>query len=143
MDENGVPVFSQEWIDATMDEETFATQYNTNFYFGTTALIEAISRTCTLPQAYQDTYAKIRERIVCEPWYTLAEPKDPDSDEYIISAKLEDMMKTWTSTLILSESEEAFEANLAQLRENAQKTGVDELTVYMNEQIAQKKALYE
>ena len=52
-------------------------------------------------------------------------------------------MKTWTSTLILSESEEAFEANLAQLRENAQKTGVDELTVYMNEQIAQKKALYE
>lgn len=143
LDENGVPVFSQEWIDATMDEETFATQYNTNFYFGTTALIEAISRTCTLPQAYQDTYAKIRERIVCEPWYTLAEPKDPDSDEYIISAKLEDMMKTWTSTLILSESEEAFEANLAQLRENAQKTGVDELTVYMNEQIAQKKALYE
>ena len=143
LDENGVPVFSQEWIDATADEETFATKYNTNFYFGTTGLIEAISRTCTLPQEYQDTYAKIRERIVCEPWYTLAEPKDPDSDEYVIAAKLKDMLKTWTSTLILSDSEEAFEANLTALRDNAQKAGLDELTAYMNVEIPAKKALYE
>lgn len=102
-----------------------------------------ISRTCTLPQEYQDTYAKIRERIVCEPWYTLAEPKDPDSDEYVIAAKLKDMLKTWTSTLILSDSEEAFEANLTALRDNAQKAGLDELTAYMNVEIPAKKALYE
>lgn len=143
LDENGVPVFSQEWIDATADEEAFATQYNTNFYFGTTGLIEAISRTCTLPQEYQNTYAKIRERIVCEPWYTLAEPKDPDSDEYVIALKLKDMLKTGTSALILSDSVEAYEANLAALRENAKKTGSEELTAYMNVEIPAKKALYE
>lgn len=143
LDEAGVPVFCQEWIDATADEEEFTTKYNTNFYFGTTGLIEAISRTCTLPEAYQNTYAKIRERIVCEPWYTLAEPKDPDSDEYVISIKLKDMVKTWTSTLILSDSDEAFEANLAQLRANAKQVGVDELTAFMNDEIVAKKALYE
>ena len=143
LDENGVPHFSEEWIKATEDEEEFATKYNTNFYFGTTGLIEAISRTCTLPQEYQDTYAKIRQRIVCEPWYTLAEPKDPDSDEYIIAAKLTDMLKSSTATLILSDSDEAFEANLATLRENAKKAGIDELTAYMNVEIPAKAALYQ
>lgn len=143
LDANGVPVFSQEWIDATADEETFATKYNTNFYFGTTGLIEAVSRTCSLPQAYQDTYAKIRKCISCENWYTLAEPKDPDSDEYVIAAKLKDMMKTWTSTLILSDSEEAYEANMAALYENAKTTGINDLTAYMNEQIPAMRALSE
>ena len=143
LDENGVPQFSEEWIKATEDEEEFATKYNTNFYFGTTGLIEAISRTCTLPQEYQDTYAKMRKCIVCEPWYTLAEPKDPDSDEYIIAAKLTDMLKSATATLILSDSDEAFDANLAALRENAKKAGIDELTEYMNKEIPAKLALYQ
>lgn len=143
MSEDGIPVFSQEWVDATADEETFATKYNTNFYFGTTGLIEAVSRSCSLGQEYQDTYTKIRERVVCEPWYTLAEPKDPDSDEYIVAAKVKDMMKTGLSTLILSDSDEAFEANLTALRQNASKAGLDELTEYMNVEIPAKKALYE
>ena len=143
LDENGVPQFSEEWIAATEDEEEFASKYNTNFYFGTTGLIEAISRTCTLPQEYQDTYAKMRKRIICEPWYTLAEPKDPDSDEYIISAKLEDMLKSATAALILSESDEAFDANLSALRENAKKAGIDQLTEYMNIEIPAKLALYQ
>ncbi|MEA5013382.1 MAG: hypothetical protein VB099_02365 [Candidatus Limiplasma sp.] len=143
LDENGVYVFSQEWVDATNDEELFATKYNTNFYFGTTGLVEAISRTCALPQEYQDTYAKIRERIVCEPWYTLAEPKDPDSDEYVIAAKLKDMLKTYTSALVLCDTDEAYEATLSELRENAKKVGIEALTAYMNTEIPAKKALYE
>lgn len=143
MDETGIPRFSQEWIDATGDEELFANKYNTNFYFGTTGLIEAVSRTCTLPEEYQNTYALLRQRVVCEPWYTLAEPKDPDSDEYIISAKLTDMLKSATASLILSDNDESFEANLAALRENARKAGIDELTEYMNREIPAKAALYQ
>lgn len=142
-DENGNPVYSDEWIEATKDEETFASKYNTNFYFGTTALNEAIGRTCFLDQAYQDTYARIRARIVCEPWFGLAEPKDPDSDEYVIAKKLQDMMKTWNTTLVLSATEADFDANLKQLRENAKQVGVEQLTEYMNKEIAAKKALYQ
>ena len=62
-----------------------------------------------LPEGFVGPYeyssnvlAKIRARIVCEPWYGLAEPKDPDSDEYVIAKKLQDLMKTWNTTLILS-----------------------------------------
>ena len=142
-DENGNPVYSDEWIEATKDEETFASKYNTNFYFGTTALNEAIGRTCFLDQAYQDTYARIRARIACEPWFGLAEPKDPDSDEYVITKKLQDLMKTWNTTLILSATEADFDANLTQLRENAKQVGVQQLTEYMNKEIAAKKALYQ
>lgn len=143
LNEEGVPVFSDEWVEATKDEELFASKYNTNFYFGTTALIEAIGRTCSLTQPYQETYAKIRERISCEPWYALADPKDPDSDEYILTTKLVDMVNTWTPTLVLSESEEAFAANLAELRENARKSGLDELTEYMNTELVAKRAMYD
>lgn len=141
--ENGNPVFSQDWIDATKDEELFASKYNTNFYFGTTALAEAIGRTAVLGQEYQDTYAKMRERIVGEPWYTLADPKDPDSDEYILTAKLADMVDTYTPALIVCATEADFDAKLAELRANAEKTGLPGLTEYMNKAIAEAAALYQ
>lgn len=139
---NGAPKFSDDWVTATQDEVTFASKYNTNFYFGTTGLYEAIGRTAALGQEYQDIYTLIRKKIVVEPWYTLAAPKDPNSDEYTVMTKLQDLMKTSEPTIIQSKDDAEFAANMQKLKDDAKQIGIDKLDAYMNTNIPKCKALY-
>lgn len=142
LQDNGAPKFSDEWVAATQDEVTFASKYNTNFYFGTTGLTEAVGRTAHLGDEYQGTYAEIRKHIVCEPWYTLAAPKDPNSEEYTIMTKLQDLMKTSEPKIIQSKDDAEFAANMQEMKDAAKTIGVEKLDAYMNSNIPKSKALY-
>jgi putative aldouronate transport system substrate-binding protein len=140
--ENGIPKFSQDWIDAQKDATLFNSKYNTQFYFGTTALIEGIGRTAFLGSEYQDVYNNIRSKIAIEPWFTLAAPKDPDSDEYVINSKLNDLMNSQEIKIIQSKDDAEFAANMQELKDNAKQIGIDKLTAYMNGKIPEAKAMY-
>lgn len=142
LNEVGAPVFSEEWTEATQDEKLFASKYNTNFYFGTTGLTEAIGRTAHLGPEYQDTYAAIREKIVCEPWYGLAEPKDPNSDEFIQTEKLTDLQNNFDARLVTAQSDEDFEKVYEEMISAANAIGLETLAEYMNAEIARCEALY-
>lgn len=142
LDNNGIPKFSQEWTDAQKDSTLFNSKYNTQFYFGATALIEGIGRTAHLGAEYQDVYTAIRNKVVVEPWYTLAMPKDAESDEYIINTKLVDLIKNQETKIIQSKDAAEFTANLKELKDNAKQIGIDKLTTYMNQKIPEAKIKY-
>lgn len=138
----GMPIFSEEWIEAQGDTTLFNTKYNTQFYFGATALIEGIGRIAHLGPEYMDVYDEIRSRTHIEPWYTLARPKDPDSEEYIIETKLRDLGDQQLVPLFLAASENELDVLIEAFRDNAKAAGVDKLTDYMNKSIPEAKAKY-
>ncbi|MDR1570064.1 MAG: extracellular solute-binding protein [Oscillospiraceae bacterium] len=143
LSEDGAPIFSDEWVEATKDEALFASKYNTNFYFGTTGLTEAIGRTAHLSAEYQDVYDLMRQKIVAAPWFGLAEPKDPNSDPFIQTEKLKELKENFDARLVMAESDAEFEKIYAELLDAARKIGLDSLTEYMNAEITRCKALYE
>jgi putative aldouronate transport system substrate-binding protein len=143
LDEKGAPIFSEEWIDAQNDRVLFNSKYNTQFYFGASALIEGVGRIAHLVGTpYMDVYDNIRSRVSVEPWYTLAHPKDPDSDEYIIETKIRDLGVQQLVPLYMAPDENELTNMLKTFRDLAVAAGIDKLTAYMNESIPNAKTMY-
>ena len=138
----GAPDFSDEWIEAQGDTQLFNTKYNTQFYFGATALIEGIGRIAHLGPEYMDVYNEIRSRVSVEPWYTLARPKDPDSEPYIIETKITDLGDKQLIPLFMAADDNELTSMLDAFRENARLAGIEKLTEYMNASISEAKAKY-
>jgi acetyltransferase len=68
--------------------------------------------------------------------------KDPNSDEYTIMTKLQDLMKTSEPKIIQSKDDAEFAANMQEMKDAAKTIGVEKLDTYMNDTIPKSKALY-
>lgn len=144
LNEEGLPVFSDEWKDAIAQGSDFQnSKYNTWFYFGGSEIVEANSRCATTdPKYVADAYAVMRERFDNWPWVMAALPKG-ESDEKIIYDKIEDLRKTSEAKAILAASEEECRAIFADFEKTAEQIGMAELEEYMNEQIVAMMPMFQ
>lgn len=144
LNEEGLPVFSDEWKDAVAQGSDFQnSKYNTWFYFGGSEIVEANSRCATTdPKYVADTYAVIRERFDNWPWVMAALPKG-ESDEKIIYDKIEELRKTAEAKAILASSEDECRTIYADFVTTAERIGMEELEDYMNDQIEKMMPMFQ
>lgn len=142
MGEDGTPVFSEEWTAASEDENEFYAKYNPAYAFGASAVVEAEGRCAVLPEDYRAVYPQITALVKVEPWLAAGMPQG-DSDEKVIMDKLNDMIKNFEPQIILSETDEDFEARYNEMLANADAIGIDTLEAYLTEHVLAAKALYE
>ena len=142
LNEQGLPVFSAEWI-AALNDGTHNNVYNPWFYLGGSEIVEADSRVApTDPALVAEAYTVMRERFDNMPWVKAAEPIGT-SDEKVILEKIKEMIKTYERNMIMAENDEAFEKLYDEYLTNAQKTGIDTLNAYMTEKINEIMPLYQ
>lgn len=144
LDENGAPVFSDEWNQAIVDGKVDEI-YNTALYFGGSKVYEAIGRTAGFDPEIVPNYAQLREHYTNKSWIAYAIPPE-GSDERIVYDQLFDgisgVIPTGEAKLALSESDEEFEANFKEMLDNCASVGMDDLEAYMNEKIKEAMVLY-
>ncbi len=141
LDEQGLPVFSDEWKETKKDPDAMNEKYNQYFYLGVTGVDELLGDYMDMAEedladctAYKDGYVNYPEIAIATPVSS--------SDEGVIEAKLKEMLKAEEAKVIFSSDEEEFEKNYANLQENAKKIGVDQLNEYMTEKVKEVKAEY-
>jgi putative aldouronate transport system substrate-binding protein len=143
-DENGVPVFSKEWSDATIDG-THDSTYNTWFYFGGSKILEAVARCAAFDSKQYPNYPTIRENYANKPWVQYAMPIE-GTDEKIVYDKLftqkTGQISAAEAKLLMSATREEFDANYAEMVRVAESIGMNELEEYMNERINEAKGVY-
>lgn len=141
LSESGLPVFSEEW-QKSIDDNTNTDLYNTNFYFGGSKILEAESRCAVQPAYFQESNDAIREIYDNQEWYVYAAPKEADGDWKVLFDKLEDFVKTSQAKIILSETDDEFEANYAEFITNLDAMDVDSLAEFMAPRLAEAKKMY-
>lgn len=142
LDENGLPQFSDEW-NQSIEDGTNNEIYNTNFYFGGSKILEAEGRCAVLPMdELQPVYDAIRESFTNDPWYVYAEPKESDGDMKVIDDKLQDLIKNSDAKIILSETDEEFEANYQEFQNQIAQIGGEELAQWMEPRLQEAMELY-
>lgn len=142
MGEDGLPKFSDEWMAASTDETAFYGIYNPAFAFGVSAVVEAEGRCAVLPEDYRAVYPLINELVRVEPWITYGMPTG-DTEEKVILDKFNDYILNVEPKIILSESDEEFDANYNEMMANAKSIGIDTLEAYLTEHVMAAKELYQ
>ncbi|MFV0400847.1 MAG: extracellular solute-binding protein [Oscillospiraceae bacterium] len=138
LDEQGIPVFSDEWIAARDDEELFYSKYTPAYYMGISGVTEAVGRASGCSDNALDVMDIIREQLVTVPQCTLLQPL-ADTDERIIQDQLKDFVKNSEAKVILSQNDEEFEANYTQYMADLEKVGVQQLNDYMTARLLESK----
>lgn len=143
-DENGLPVFSQEWIDtAAAGSQAQIDKYNTWFYFGGSEIVEAVSRCATTdPKYVADCYSVICERFDNWPWVMASYPMGED-DEKVTFDKIKELLKTAEAQMILANSEEEAKAIYADYVKKAERIGMEELNEFVDKAIVEKMPMFE
>lgn len=144
LDENGAPVFSDEWNQA-IDDGKLDEIYNTALYQGGTKINEAVARCAPIDPKMVPNYETLRQNFSNKPWIKYAEPKE-GSDEKIILDQLFDgssgAIPTGEAKVILSDTPEDFEKNFQALLDTCAAVGMDELETYMDEHIKEAMKVY-
>lgn len=130
MGADGIPVFSQDWIDARNDDNVFYSKYNPAFYFGISGVTEAVGRASGVSENARKVMDEIRNRLVLVPEINLSVPKN-DTDEKIIMDKIVDLVKNDEVSVILSKSDEEFTKNYNDLIKKVDALGVKKLEDFM------------
>jgi putative aldouronate transport system substrate-binding protein len=136
LDAEGLPVFTQEWIDSSVDPVAHFANYNPGFYFGASTGVEMTGMQAALPAEYRATSnaTVVKDRILYQPWISLATPQG-EIAETAIYTTLIDLLTNAQVQVILSASEEEFETNLAEHLADAEEIGSKELEAYMTTRI--------
>lgn len=141
MDDRGLPVFSEEW-QASIDNNTNTDEYNTNYYFGGSKILEAAARCAVQPQQYQASNDAIRESYDNQEWYAYAVPKAADGDYKVIYDKMTDYVKTGQAKVILSADDAEFEKNYGEFISQLDAMDVDSLAAFMAPRLSEAKKLF-
>ena len=139
---DGFPIFSQEWLDASADDNIFYTKFNPAFFFGTSAAVEATGRIAVLPDYYRSVYEYFRPFMVFNPWIGHALPTG-DIEERHILARLTDLWESFEVRVFLSSTEEEFERNFSEMINNAHQIGIEQLEAFMTEEVRLARPLFE
>ena len=138
LDEGGIPTFSEEWIAARDDEQLFYQKYNPAYYFGISQVTEAVGRAAGTSENASQLMDIIRSRLKLSVLPALVEPKG-DSDERMMLDQVIEHMRTQEVKIVLSNSDEEFEQNLAEMRTTLERIGVAALEAYMTAETANYK----
>lgn len=141
LDERGLPVFSDEW-QASIDNNTNTEEYNTNFYFGGSKILEAAARCAVQPEQYQASNDAIRKSYDNQEWYVYAEPKASDGDYKVIFDKMADYVKTGQAKVILSADDAEFDKNYEEFIKQLDAMDVDSLAEFMAPRLSEAKKLF-
>lgn len=128
LDADGVPVFSDEWLQAREDG-TMTEKYNPNFYFGISGVVEAIGRASGIPENAKEVMNAIRVNMKTSVIPGLVAPKG-DSDEKIKMDQITEFVKNQETKIYLSANEAEFEANVAELYAKLDQIGIKEIEEY-------------
>ncbi|MFA9379620.1 MAG: extracellular solute-binding protein [Acetanaerobacterium sp.] len=135
MDENGVPAFSEEWLNARADG-TMTQKYNPNFYFGISGVVEAIGRASGISESANAAMNAVRSNLSVSVIPGLVSPRS-DSDEKIKMDQIFETVKNQETKIYLSETDEAFNANVDELYSKLDHIGLKQMEEYYTNQ-AQK-----
>ncbi|MDR1950048.1 MAG: extracellular solute-binding protein [Spirochaetaceae bacterium] len=142
MGSDGLPEFSDEWMEASRDRKVFYTKYNPHFFISMDQVEEVAGRMAALPADYRAIYRDIAPYIYVCPWIGAATPK-ADGPEKNILVKLNDMALNSEVKCFLAENDAEFDRYYNELMNNAKTIGVDQLESYMNEQVPKYRAMYQ
>lgn len=134
-DENGVPIFSDEWIEAR-ENGTLTEIYNPNYYFGISGVIEAVGRASGISESANAAMDAIRENLIVSVIPGLITPKS-DTPERIMLDQITETVKSYDTKIILSGSDEEFDKNLAELHQKLEQIGIKEIEEYYTREAAQ------
>lgn len=137
VDENGVPTFSDEYLQARANGE-MNTTYNTLFYFGSTAIDELYMNYAGLDQDFLDVVSTYGKGYQNYPEVGAAKPAS-STDEGVIYTKMEELRKTYEAKVIFTSSDEEFEAAYQEYQDALEKTGLSDYNAYMKQEIAEQK----
>lgn len=141
IDENGVPVFSEEWKKAN-EEGKLNEIYCTNFHLGGSKILEAESRCAIEGEEFVESNKAIRESYTNEPWYVYSAPKTSDGDYKVIYDQMVDLVRSAQAKIILSEDDSEFEKNYNEFIEQLNKIGVDRLAEYMTPKLVEARDMF-
>lgn len=125
LDSNGVPVFSQDWINSR-DGKDFYTKYNPEWYFGINEVTEATGRASGISQNATDVMSEIRKNIHIETAPALVEPKG-DSNDAVLLNQIETYVKNQEVKVILSKNDGEFNSNFSSMKSTLEKMGLQGL----------------
>ncbi len=135
------PIFSNDFVNS-IRSNTNNTIYNPWFYFGGSAIVEAVGRYAVLDkEIYEDAYTKIRQSYKNYPWMAAAMPLagEPEKDIY---NKIANMTNSYETKLIISQTPDEFERNYSSYISDMDKMGALQVEAYMTKSIARVKPLY-
>lgn len=130
LDADGVPTFSEDWIQARNDDKVFYSKYNPAYYFGISGVTEAVGRASGVSQSSKDLGDEIRQRLVLAPEVTLSTPQ-ADTDEKIILDKVVDLVKNEEIKTILSKNDDEFKKNYDAMLSKLNEIGIKKLEEFM------------
>ncbi|MDR1903860.1 MAG: extracellular solute-binding protein, partial [Treponema sp.] len=139
---NGLPAFSQEWLDATKDSNVLNSKYNNLYWMTTNSAWLTQSIAATIPEPFLATYRSVLPHLYICPWLGAATPKAEGAEKNILT-KLNDMITNAEVKCFLAENDTEFTRYYNELMSNAKTIGVDQLESYMNQQIGQYRTMYQ
>lgn len=141
LDDQGLPVFTDEWKETKKNPDEMNKKYNQYFYFGVNGADELLGDYVDMGEEDLADCTAYKEGYKNYPEIGIATPA-ASSDEGVIQAKLEEMLKAEAAKVIFSADDDEFEKNYENLMENAEKIGVEKLNSYMTEKVNEVKADY-
>jgi putative aldouronate transport system substrate-binding protein len=138
LDANGVPTWSDEWIETAKDTTKMNEVFNQWFYLGCDSISDVMPDYAGMTQEEIAPYLSYKEIMKFASEIGIAVPSTT-SDEGLIKTKLTEMLEAQEAKVIFSESDAEFEKNYKDLQDNAASIGVDKLNTYMTQNVADIK----
>ncbi len=132
LNDKGVPQFSEDWLKARNDG-TMTEKYNPNFYFGISGVVEAMGRASGISESANAAMDKIRNNLKVTIVPELVNPKS-DTPERIKLDQVIETVKNYETKIYLSESDEEFNDNVAELYDRLDKLDIKGLEEYYTTQ---------
>ena len=133
LDDKGVPQFSDEWKEASKNEEAMVSKYNNYYYMCTTELDEAYTYYSGVDSEIVEAFTKNTDGLINYPELSLAVPTST-SDMGIVLAKIKEARDAEYVKIYTAGSEDEFEAAYEDYMGLLDKIGVQELNEYMTSQ---------
>lgn len=139
LNDEGVPVFSENYLAIRNDRDKWNKEYNTLFNFGSSAFGEIYGNYSGVDEETLSQFTPYAKGYKNYPEIGIAAPLTT-SDEGIIKIKLEELKKKYEAKVIFTDSDEAFESAYNEYMDANKKTGIDKYNEYMTKRIAKVKA---
>jgi putative aldouronate transport system substrate-binding protein len=141
LDDKGVPVFSEEWLESRQDQVAHTKKFNPWFYFAKTEIDDVYANYSGMPDYVLKAADELKKQTVNMPELGLAVP-NTESDEGIILTKLQELLKTEEAKIFFSKNDDEFLKNYNALMDATKKIGVDKLDSYMTNKVKEISAKY-
>lgn len=141
LDADGVPQFTDEFLQVRSDGKLNEV-YNFRFNFGSTSLIEIYLLNSGLDPEILEAISTYGKTYVNYPEVAIAAPKS-NSDEGVILAKLNEIVKSYDAKVIFAASDEEFESCYQEYMDALKQSGVEQYNSYMEQAIKDAKEILE